>query len=271
MFRLTSKKFKKASSALLSMVKDGVSIDTKSQALQVLSQAIFSKPYEEVKETIFREDENIISDFYMEGLGKYLVFKGKKLVFCHDQNPRHLEQPQLLTCNEDGIKSLFDAVTRTKNEYGIDVTASVFPQIYYLKSTDESWDRSSDDNCKPEFKIADIINSAKLFGFFYSDSKPSLLNALSDAELFKINGYVSIGGVDSSEYLDEAINEYGYGENTICWSPRGFIGQYEPMIEFNFTLRDIAEARFNSESGTWFITPNECSSEQTYEIAIYRK
>ena len=265
MFNLTNEKFKKAATSLNNLISSGVSLDGSSQVLQAMSQAFFSKPYEEVAKTILNESSDKISSFRMFGIEKHFVFKGKQMIFCHTNTPYHVNVDLEYMSQGESNKSLKKAILKAKSEHGVDVTDLNYSEAYFIRNGDVI--NVDEDGVLEDFKISEVISSAKMFGYFFSDDNPSLFNALNDKNLFRINGCVAVGSPNDDQSMDECI--YDDGADVSYWQPDGFASSHEPMIEFNFSLREIAEAKFDKADGTWYIIPDECSEDQGYRVKIY--
>lgn len=232
-YNLDLNKFKEVSSNLHAMVQENPNM-SRSQMLQALSQSLFSKPYEEVKETILKEDNTAIVNFLFSGQ-HFFIFVDKKCLYSGTEKLSYENALRLIQSNKK-TKNWSDP----KNK----IHWSEIPHFIDGKGVYDDHERFG----KPTIK--EIMTAAQMIGYF---SRKSLINLLqTEASSVLIDGmhcpYLLNG--DWEEEILEPDNDI----DMVIWHPE--IAYQNSFYEWYFTLSDLANAVYDERYDQWIVSYN---------------
>jgi hypothetical protein len=230
---LNEDKFKDITANLLDSVTNHKGEITHSQMLQMLSQAIYSKPYEEIEKTLFEKKSKEV--LLLECNGSYFVFVGKKCILTSD---KFIPATTIIkkVRKEKGMSKFNEKI--------------VFHPIPFVLDGKSVKDYSEDNNLTAEEentlkpKTSQVLKTAKQLGYF----KKNLVSVLENAEKIFVNGMLS--NYHLSDDIYAKVSEEG--ENACIWFPE--MNVEDEYFEFFFTLKELSEAEYNSKDNVWYVT-----------------
>lgn len=244
MYELTQEKFTKANKLLLKDLHSSLGIDksalSNNQLLQKLSQAFFSKPFEEIQKTIFNES-NEVSD---NGVSRVFIFHygGESILSvdgCFD----------ISTCEPgaDGHKKIeFNDLFSEAEKVAKKLNAFPFSEVTLPEILESDWIEE------------DVITLAKKIGYF---KYQTTLFGLIDSNTTKnfIDGEYVPFSLDG-EWEEKMIGEHEeYPEEKIgdcfIWSAEVGTNKSPDFKEYFFTFNDICNAVLRDD-GSWLIKEN---------------
>lgn len=217
-------KFKSISNNLFEMVSKEENL-TSAKMLQMLSQSMFSKPYEEVKETIFEKE---ISK-------TYILFHNESAYLLTKNNLIFLDNELL---DKDKLIKKANAVSKKI----IKIDNVIFNSLPNVLASGEA-----NDGKETTYKDAKFI--AKLLGYF--SKKTNLFNLVDDFSGFKINGSLFEYSI-SGDWFESVSNE---GVDTCIWFIE-FFDEDNNFYEHYFSLREICEA-VSHDNKVWDIKEDD--------------
>lgn len=230
---LNEDKFKDIAANLLDSVTNHNGKITHSQMLQMLSQAIYSKPYEEIEKTLF--EKKLKEVLLFECNGTYFVFVGKKCIFISDE---HIS-----------TETIIKKVRKEKGmaEFNEKIVSHPIPFVIAGKSVedyveDNNLTAEEEKSLKP--KTSQVLKIAKQLGYF----KKNLVSVLENAEKIFVNGMLSDHHLSDDIYAK--VSEEG--EEACIWYPE--MNVENEYFEFFFTLKELSEAEYNSKDNVWYVT-----------------
>lgn len=237
-YKLSEEKLKKTSKILLKDLHATLGIDksvlSNNQLLQKISQALFSKPFEEVQKVIFAKETHIVVDTIP--VSRIFIFHyGGDAVLTVDGE---IEGTTFDNDEEMDFNNLFNHALLEANRLG----AFPFEEVSLPTILECDWDSG------------DVVNLAKKMGYFTHNKT---LFQLIDSSKMKIldDLYLSFGLKD--EWKTKIVSEYD-GESEIgkcnIWYIEvedDDIDENEHATYYDFTFDDICGAVLSD--GKWFI------------------
>lgn len=227
MSEFTVQKLKSTNSKLFDFIKNHEGELKQSQLLQYLSQALYSKPYEELKETLPNEKMETV----------YILSHGSAFYFAYKSTLTFLVDFQ--AASKDVLEK--SVLTKIKNK-------KVLFKHYTLPFLNRHGEVVEND--KSNFN--DALYLATIMGFI--NKKITLLDVLDESSLFSINGEVFKYSIDG-DWFDKVESE---GIDAVIWHIDFHTSNFE-YFEYFFTLKDILEAEQISET-SWRINENDKNS-----------
>jgi hypothetical protein len=220
---LTTQKLKNSAKRLKKDLNNkGLSINY-NETLQMQTQSLFCKPYEEVKETILKEKKEKLS------IPVYcLHYCSEIIVICNDH---FITQLNLGTQSEISIDSLLSIAQNTASMNNSIVTNVHLPEIL-----NEDWENE------------DVLLLAKKLGYT-SDEQNIFIDLENHNKIFINNIHCPYGL--NGEWESE-LNGNEDGEDMCVWYPEmqeGF-----DLYEFYFSFKDLCNAKY--KDGKWIIEQN---------------
>lgn len=230
---LNEDKFKDITANLLDSVTNHNGKITHSQMLQMLSQAIYSKPYEEIEKTLFEKKSKEV--LLLECNGSYFVFVGKKCILTSDEFiPTNTIIKKVR--KEKGMEKFIDKILYHPIPFVIEGKSV---RDY---SEENNLTAEEEETLKP--KTSQVFKIAKQLGYF----NKNLISALENAENIFVNGMLSDYHLSDDIYAK--VSEEG--EDACIWYPEMNVeGEY---FEFFFTLKELSEAEYDSKDDVWYVT-----------------
>lgn len=241
---LDQSKFKSISSKLLDMVNNHEGEVGHSQMLQFLSQSIYNKPYEEVKETYFSDGYKPVYFFSCHGIN--YVFVDDKIVYKSEivdsaliikkiRNVKNMNKWNIYKqSNNHNNRPVWSSIPLTINGKGID-------------EYQEEHDLSNEyiNNIEPEAEY--VYKMATMLGY----TNKNLLSEMCNARYALVNNIKADYLVSDGIY--EEIEENGF--DALIWTPEAYVdGEF---YEFYFTLNDMANAVYLEDNKCWKIVQKE--------------
>ncbi|MBM25352.1 MAG: hypothetical protein CL760_06615 [Chloroflexi bacterium] len=244
---LNEDKFKDITANLLDSVTNHHGKITHSQMLQMLSQAIYSKPYEEIEKTLF--EKKLKEVLLFECNGTYFVFVGKKCIFISNE---HIP-----------TETIIKKVRKEKGmaEFNEKIVSHPIPFVLDGKSVkdyseDNNLTAEEEETLKP--KTSQVFKIAKQLGYFDNN----LISVLENAEKIFVNGMLSAYHLSDDIYAK--VSEEG--EDACIWFPEMNIE--DEYFEFFFTLKELSEAEYNSKDNIWYVTQKYDNEEVIQTIKV---
>lgn len=220
---LTIKKIKNSAKRLKTIINEIEKPINYNQALQIQSQSLFAKSYEEIKETILKEKTE---NTYNQPVFIFVYQSESIVVF----NEEYVTQTNIGTESEISYKSLYSMAESLAAINNTSVVKNSLPHVL-----NEDWE------------VEDVILLAKKMHFFNQHN--IFLELESDCKIF-INDMhcpYALNGDWESEIED---NEDG--ENMCVWYPE--MTHFDSFYEFFISFKDLCDAVYSD--GTWLILQN---------------
>jgi hypothetical protein len=236
-YEITQEKLTKANKLLLKDLHNTLGIDktvlSNNQLLQKLSQALFSKPYEELKETLLLvENKNLL-----EVPKVFLLYYSKEIVMTLNgafYKSTCLDDDNDLT-EEIFEQQAYDLAKHHKSS----VDYAYLPEIITIK----------DDG----FDYADVILIAKEMGYFKYKKTIFELIQNDNSKVF-IDGehtHFKLDGEWESEMVSEWDGESDISSHTI-WNTEVGDSKSHNFREFYFSFKNLCDA-YLKDDGSWII------------------
>jgi hypothetical protein len=245
-YNLTKEKLSKANKVLLKDLHSTLGIDrsvlSNNQLLQKISQALFSKSFEEVEKTIFSEKK----DFLENGVSRvFLIHYGSETLLVVDG------ELEIATFSGNSGENTFNMILREAEKITKKLNASPFKKIILPRILGNNW------------SYVDVIKLADKMGYFkYSKT---LFEVIDSNKMKVLDGsYLSFGL--KSDWKLKMVSEYDTHseiEDYNIWYIEvedDDIDANEHATYYEFTFDDICNAILSDS--TWFITEsNRMDSE----------
>jgi phosphoribosyl-ATP pyrophosphohydrolase len=250
-YELTQEKLTKANKLLLKDIHQSLGIDksvlSNNQLLQKISQAFFSKPYEEAKETILTNNKNNTE----QSVAKvFLLHYSSEIVLT--LNGQFYSATHTNLDNEITIEEIQRQAKELAKNHNSFVDNAYLPEII-----------SEDDS----FDYADIVLLAESMGNFkYEQTLFDLIE--NEASKIFIDGEHSHYKLDS-EWQTEIVSECEDNdfEEYLIWHPEVGDNKSHNFKEFYFSFKNIAQA-IKKEDNSWIIRENNGAITAQYIITF---
>lgn len=262
-YELTQEKLSKANKKLLKDIHAHLNITKKelsnNQLMEMLNQAFFSKPSEEIKNTILRESKMIVD----WGFDTYDIDTNKEVA---KVQLLHYGFEKIITLNGEYYKSLnlnsnnettFNELKIIANELA--KTNKSYVKEVFLPEVLDEFDREDENN---------IIQIASEMGYF---DYPKTIFELIEEHKVLINGEYSNFSLDdgweteiATEYDDSLSDDIG---DYVIWHPEIGFEKETNFKEFYFSYNDLCKAKKQSD-GSWLI--NEFGNKKIAHIISFR-
>ena len=239
LIQLSEKQFKNSAKRLKDIINNNSNISY-NQALQHLSQALFQKPFEEIKSTMFNED---CSESAYDPV--LILHYGSESILSYQGN--FISQLNVGTPSEISLDLLISTAKSTADSNNTEIKQEFLPEIL-----GEEWE------------VYDVINFAEKLGLFKYEK--SILDCFESARVVSLNRnptYTLDG--DWEDQLSDMIDS---GENPFMhyiWSAEWVENDYTKR-EFYFSLANILDALpQNNDFTEWKIKDD---SGQTFLVSF---
>ena len=221
--KISEEHFKKSAKRLKSKLLTVGTELSYNQCLQMLSQSLYSKPYEEIKATLF---ENTESDNFVV----VLKYGSEKILTL---NGEYVSQLNIGTEIEETENALFSTAESLAIQHGTSVKTVDIPEIL-----GDEWDTH------------EVIDLAEKMGYF--QHKTTIFDLLEDHDNhILINGSKNYYRMDG-DFVDEMINCYDDDPlGTIVWHPELFNSEGE-KLEFYISFEELCNAT-TKDGKQWII------------------
>ena len=201
------------------------------KTLQVLSQAIYAKPFEEVKATTLKEAPGLVNEdidcskhevALIEALGELMLFvDGDFVTSTYDR-----------TDMEQSSRSVMDQAEREAERFNTTVSEGVFSKEGELGE----WYY---EDLSPIFTALGLLNA----------HKPSLFGEIENGSAFEVDGLLTHYGLDDDWRANFA--DSGYDLETGCWNIE--VSNDDGLYEFFFNVENLVNAKKQTD-GSWSVT-----------------
>lgn len=227
---IDQKKFKNISDKLRSQLAINNN-PNHSQMLQFLAQAMFSKPYEEVKETILK-DINVI---------KVFSCKNEDFIF----NNKGVLMARVKTKNDIDLKEVINT-TRMKCDKIEKYYIPFYDEERFFDSKDE-YMKNTDGSIIPS--VSYVLSMATCMGYLF---KNSIFDLLENSQSFEFSAVYENGSFESlsNEQLcgDWFQNVESEGQDALC-----LILEFPNGEEFYLSFKDLLLSRHESSDNSYII------------------
>lgn len=227
---IDQKKFKNISDKLRSQLAINNN-PNHSQMLQFLAQAMFSKPYEEVKETILK-DINVI---------KVFSCKNEDFIF----NKKGVLMARVKTKNDIDLKKFINT-TRMKCDKIEKYYIPFYDEERFFDSKDE-YIKNTDGSIIPS--VSYVLSMATCMGYLF---KNSIFDLLENSKSFEFSAVYENGSFESlsNEQLcgDWFQNVESEGQDALC-----LILEFPNGEEFYLSFKDLLLSRYESSDNSYII------------------
>ncbi len=246
---LDQSKFKSISSNLLEMVNNHEGDVGHAQMLQFLSQSIYNKPYEEVKETYFPDVMKPV--YFFSCHRRYYVFVGDRIIYKSKVVDKKLIVKTIK--NVKGMKEWdFDKQSKQHNDAFVWSSVPLTIDGKGIQEYQEEHDFSDEhiDNIDPKPKY--VYNMATMLGY----TSKNLISEMENCLYAHVNN-IKADYLISDGVFDEVEQN---GLDAIIWTPEAYVdGKF---YEFYFTLNEIANAVYIEENKCWKVVQKEENKEE---------
>lgn len=225
-------KLKSTADSLHSMVANHNGTPSHNQMLQYLSQALFSKPYEEVKETLLKPDYIPVNKFicgyeHFLFVGDKCIYRGKKQLSDH--------KISALIKKEKNMKSW----TQPDSFYWIDMPYLVDGKLI------------NDPDIKPE--LQHVKQTARMMGFMDDNH---LINILENKAQSVLINNIHIPYLLNSDWKTDLYEESFDNNNyqNIIWYAEAVANN--EFYEWYFSLQDLNDAVYHENDDVWVVNGN---------------
>jgi hypothetical protein len=261
-YELTEKKLKKFNKILLKDLHESLSIDktilSNNDLLQKISQALFSKSFEEIQKTIFTDNEIELNSeidttiLNHSSAQKVIVlsYGAEKLLMINGE----LESATHIYVGDEDEKTFKEILKEAEYE-ALERDCLPFKEVTIPEILGDEWDYD------------DIIELANKMGYFKYEN--TLFDLIESPNYIFINDQHSPFGLDNNwvkEIVSEHVCNYDIGNSTI-WHIEIFSDNSDDFNEYYFTFNDICNATLNKNK-TWSI--NEYNKKENIINIVFK-
>tara|TARA_B100000700_G_scaffold69353_2_gene76898 strand:- start:14265 stop:14999 length:735 start_codon:yes stop_codon:yes gene_type:complete len=213
---VSEKQFKNSAKRLKSLLEEKNNSFSYNQCLQLLSQSLTSKPFEEVKSTLFNEENN-------QDIGSVVIFSyGSESILT--SNGEYIKQLCVGSDDEITYNELYEIAELLANEKRTHIREFELPEIL--------------DN---EWQIDDVIHLADILGYF--KYKTPLIEIIEEANniLIEVNGLKFLAPNNlNGDWYDTIEDTENFKD--VVWFLE-YQDQDFNFSEFYLTLQNIGNAK----------------------------